>query len=338
VTIKDIAAMCGVSVSTVSRVMNNHPYVKDEVREKVLKVIEQEHFVPHDGAVDLVKAKADSIGLVVRGMGNEFFNEMIPILEKAINDSGYEFYLTQIHSSDDELRAAAALAKAKGLKGVILLGGRYDYSPDEIAIIDVPFVCCTFTSSFGKASRKKFSSVCIDDEKAARDAVEYLIEKGHKRIAIVLAATADHSISELRYRGYCKTLEEHGIEVDESLVVETGGFSMEAAYEEVKKKIESGVEFTAAFAISDSMAVASMKALDDAGRKVPTDCSVIAIDGMRMTAFLIPTLTTFVQPREDMAAQSVKALKEIIETGSGNSHVLFETEMRSGASVAAPKC
>lgn len=337
-TIKDIAAKCGVSVSTVSRVMNNHPYVSKEIREKVLKVIEEEHFVPHDGAVDLVKPRTDAIGLIVRGTRNEFFNDMIPTLESAINDSGYAFYMTQIHTSEDELRSAATLAKSKGLKGVILLGGRYDYTPEETAILDnVPFICCTFTNSFGKISKETFSSVSIDDERAAEAAVNLLVKNGHTKIAIILASASDRSISELRYLGYVNALKKKGIPVNEKLVVETGDFSMDGAYEGMKKLIESGEEFTATFAISDSMAVASMKALSDAGKKLPDDCSVIAIDGVKMTEYIIPTLTTFVQPREAMAKQTVESLKEIIEKESGYSHVVMKTTLREGGSIARLK-
>ncbi|MCR5271654.1 MAG: LacI family transcriptional regulator [Lachnospiraceae bacterium] len=334
-TIKDIAAKCGVSVSTVSRVMNNHPYVSKEIRERVLKVIAEEHFVPHDGAVDLVKPRTDSIGLIVRGTRNEFFNDMIPTLESAINDSGYAFYMSQIHTSEDELRAAATLAKSKALKGVILLGGRYDYTPEETAILDnVPFICCTFTNSFGKISKESFSSVSIDDGRAAEAAVQLLVDNGHREIAIVLASASDRSISELRYLGYRRALEKNNIPYDENLVIETGDFSMEGAYEGMKKMIESGKKFTATFAISDSMAVASMKALSDAGKKLPEDCSVIAIDGVKMTEYIIPTLTTFVQPREAMAKQTVESLREIIEKKSGYSHVVMKTTLREGGSVA----
>ncbi|MCR5468478.1 MAG: LacI family transcriptional regulator [Lachnospiraceae bacterium] len=333
-TIKDIAAKCGVSVTTVSRVMNNHPYVSKEIRDKVLKVIEEEHFVPHVGAVDLVKPRTDAIGLIVRGTRNEFFNDMIPTLESAINDSGYAFYMSQIHTSENELRAAAALAKSKGLKGVILLGGRYDYTPEEVAILDnVPFICCTFTNSFGKISKESFSSVSIDDGRAAKAAVQLLIDNGHRKIAIILASTSDRSISELRFLGYKQALEENGIPFDADLVMETGDFSMERAYKAMKKLLSKKKEFTAAFVISDSMAVASMKALDDAGKKLPNDCSVIAIDGVKMTEYIIPTLTTFVQPREAMAKQTVESLRDIIENRSDYSHVVMKTTLREGGSV-----
>ena len=129
-TIKDIAERCSVSVSTVSRVLNDHPDVSSTVRERVLKVIDEVHYVPNSSARDLVKSQSDDIGLVVRGMGNFFFAEMIPTIETAIAKAGYTLLTHQINSEDDELRAGAELVRSKKLKGLILLGGCFDYGKE----------------------------------------------------------------------------------------------------------------------------------------------------------------------------------------------------------------
>ena len=149
-TIKDIAERCGVSVSTVSRVLNHHPDVSQAVRDRVLQVVEEVHYVPNNSARDLVKAQSDDIGIVVRGAGNPFFMEVIPVMEQAILQKGYTPWIHQINTEDDELRAGAELVRSKKLKGLILLGGRFDYDDTQIAVLDVPFVCCTYGNSFGK--------------------------------------------------------------------------------------------------------------------------------------------------------------------------------------------
>ena len=142
-TIKDIAESCGVSISTVSRVLNNHPDVSPKVREKVLETARKDHYVPNNSARDLVKARYEGIGLIVRGVGNPFFTEVIHAIERAIDAAGYSMSLHQIGTDDDELLSGAALARAKKLKGLIFLGGKGDYQSSDIAILDVPFVCCT---------------------------------------------------------------------------------------------------------------------------------------------------------------------------------------------------
>lgn len=332
-TIKDIASRCGVSVSTVSRVLNNHPDVSAAVRAKVLDVVREVHYVPNNSARDLVRTKSDAVGLVVRGVGNPFFSEVIHAIEKEIEQAGYSLVLHQINSGEDELLAGASLSCSKKLQGLILLGGRFDYEPEKIAALGVPFVCCSYTNSFGSLDKEAYSSVYIDDQEEAYRAVTALIEQGHRKIAILLDSTQDRSISQLRYHGYCQALQENQIPIDPDLVEEVGTFKMAAAYEGMKRLMDRRKDFTAVFAIADSMAVAAMKALHEGGVNVPQDCSIIAIDGIDMSLYTIPTLTTLVQPKEQLGVETVRILLDMIGQESGNRHIKLETALRSGGSV-----
>ena len=332
-TIRDVAERCGVSVSTVSRVLNHHPDVSDAIREKVMAVVQELHYVPNNSARDLVKPKSDAIGLVVRGVGNPFFTGIIQAIEQAVTEAGYTMVLHQIKSGEDELRAGAELARSKRLQGLILLGGCFDYTPEQTATLGVPFVCCTYTNSFGTLKKDAFSSVSIDDRKEACRAVRFLTERGHRKIAVLLDSLQDHSISQLRYMGYCQALEDAGIMLEPALVEETVTFEMEDGYRGMERLLERRDDFTAVFVISDAMAVAAMKALHDHGKRVPEDCSVVAIDGIDMSAYMIPTLTTLVQPQKEMGEAAVKILVDMVEGRDGNRHVLLETTPREGGSV-----
>jgi len=333
VTIKDIAERCGVSVSTVSRVLNDHPDVSAAVREKVMKVVQEVHYVPNNSARDLVKPQSNTIGLVVRGIGNPFFSQVIRSIENATRETGYTLVFQQIPSGEDEIAAGASLVQSKKLKGLILLGGCFDYSKEQIAMLKVPYVCCTYSNSFGGLKKSAYSSVTINDQKEAYRAVELLIKKGHRKIALLLDSKQDHSISELRYKGYRQALEDYDIPFDEELVEETGKFDMESAYEAMHRLIWRRDDFTAAFVIADSMAVAAMKALADEGWHVPEDCSVIAIDGIQMSAYTVPTLTTLVQPAEELGTHSVRILLDMVENKAGNRHMELETSLREGGTV-----
>lgn len=333
-TIKDVAEYSGVSVSTVSRVLNHHPDVSDAVRARVMEAVEKLHYVPNNSARDLVRPQSDAIGLVVRGVGNPFFTGVIPAIENAIGQAGYTMVLHQIRSGEDEIQAGASLARSKRLRGLILLGGCFDYTPEQTAALDIPFVCCSFTNSFGSLDRSAYSSVSIDDQEEARRAVELLIRNGHRKIAVLLDSVCDHSISELRYRGYCQALTENGIPLDAELVAETGDFDMAASYVSIRRLLERRQDFTAVFAIADSMAVAAMKALHDGGRRVPEDCSIIAIDGIDMSAYTVPTLTTLIQPQAEMGGEAVRILLDMVEERVGNRHVRVKTTLRAGGSVA----
>ena len=159
-TIKDVAKYSGVSISTISRVMNNHPDVKEEVRAKVLAAIEELHYVPNSSARDLVKTQSDSLGVVLRGVGNPFLISVLHSIENAVRKAGYTMVMHQIDTNEDEISAGAGLVRSKRLRGLIFLGGRFDYTLQDVAPLGVPFVCCTFTNSFGTLN-KDFFFFCI---------------------------------------------------------------------------------------------------------------------------------------------------------------------------------
>lgn len=333
-TIRDIARECGVSVSTVSRVLNNRPDVSEAVRRQVLSVVERQGYIPNNSARDLVRSQSDAIGVVVRGTGNLFFSDMLKTVSREIDAAGCTMVLRQIDSDADEVKEGAILEREKKLRGLIFLGGRFDYTPAELALIGVPYVCCSYTNRFGSLREEDYASVSIDDHQTAYRAVEVLLQLGHRRIAALIPSTSDRSISQLRCNGYLAALRDSGTVFDQALLAETGGsFEMEDAYRAVARLVEAGKDFTALFTISDTMAMAAVKALTDHGRRVPEDCSVIAIDGLRLSEYTVPTLTTMVQPAEEMGRQAVQILLDMLQGGSRQRHVRLEATLRQGGSV-----
>lgn len=334
-TIKDVAVRAGVSISTVSRVLNNHPDVRDSVREKVLNAVRELHYVRNDSARDLGKSQTDTIGVVLRGATNPFLTSVLRSVEQAVESAGYTMVLQQIGTADDELAAGASLVRSKRLRGLILLGGEFDYTAERVADLEIPFVCCTFTGTFGSLSRDCYSSVSIDDYAEAYQAVKSLIDHGHRRIAVLLESTQDHSISELRYRGYCDALRDAGISLDAQLVAQSGSFEMLDIYRATKRLIARCKDFTALFTISDLMAMAAIKALHSTGLAVPQNCSVISIDGIEMTRYTVPTLTSLVQPAAEMGTQAVRILTQVLEGKGPHEHLRLATTLREGETVAA---
>ncbi len=333
-TIKDIAKACGVSVSTVSRVLNNRPDVSEPVRRKVLDMVEVNGYIPNDSARDLVRSRSDALGVVVRGSGNLFFSAVLKTVAREIDRAGYTMVLRYIGEDDDEVKTGASLEREKKLRGLLFLGGRFDYTPAELAPIGVPYVCCSYTNCFGSLAEEDYCSVSIDDQLTAYRAVERLVELGHRRIAMLAPSLDDRSISELRYKGACAALRDHGIEPDPELIEVTGGcFDMPDTYEGMCRILNRGADFTAVFAFSDTTAIAAMKALEEHGRRVPEDCSVIAIDGIAVSEYVNPTLTTMVQPTEEMGREGVRILLDSIEKGLRGCHVVLPTRLRPGGSV-----
>lgn len=332
-TIKDIASYCNVAVSTVSRVLNNHPDVSADTREKVLEAARRLHYVPNNSARDLALQQTDSIGLVVRGAENPFFVPIIRAVETSCEDKGYTMVLHQIPTGADEVEEGARLVTSKRLKGLILLGGRYDYTHEDASAFGVPFVCCTYTNHFGDLDLDAYSSVSIDDKTEACRAVKMLIDNGHTKIAILLDSAHDRSVSERRFRGYCEALAEADIPLDEGLVCETVDDDMESALERIERLIVERPDLTAIFAITDTLAIAAMKAVDNAGRSIPSDISIISIGGIAMSLCTTPTLTTLVQPQALIGEKAVEILVDVLEKAAPNSHIRLETTLRPGGTV-----
>ncbi len=334
--IKDIARYCHVGVSTVSRVLNNHPDVSDETRAKVLRAIELFEYIPNNSARNLVRATSDAVAVLVHGVENPFFSRFVREFERLLYARGYSMALRIIPGEEDELIQAKILVKERRLKGILFLGGRLTYTPEEVAGIAVPFVCCTYSNRFGSLSEGAYSFVAVDDRREAERAVDYLYRLGHRRIAALIPSQRDGSVSELRFEGYVNALKKHGLAHDPALVSCSRTFDMAPAYSAMKKLITSGAKFTAVFASSDMMAIAAIKVLNDHGRRVPEDCSVIGIDGLELTSYIQPTLTTLVQPAAQMAKESVEVLLDCLERGCQSRHVIFETTLREGGSAAPP--
>lgn len=336
-TIKDIAKQCSVSVSTVSRVLNDRPDVSEDVRRKVLSAIKNSNYIPNNSARDLVRTKSDAVGLVVRGVSNPFYTDIIRAIERTITDAGFTMVMQQIGTCDDEVKCGAVMEREKRLQGIVFLGGRFDYTPADLAMLNIPFVCCSYSNRYGTLIEGEYSSVSIADGDTAQQAVEELYRHGHRRIAALISRPDDQSISQLRYEGYVQALESHGIPVDPELVISTGGFGAKDAYRAVQEKMAENVDFTALFAIADSMAIGAMRALMDAGRRIPEDCSVIAIDGLELSAYIEPPLTTLCQPMEEMGRRSAEILLDMVRHKGSHACELLPTTLRQGRSVAAPR-
>ena len=333
-TIKDIAKSCGVSVSTVSRVLNQHPDVSEALREKILREVERCGYVPNNSARDLVRSRSDAIGVVVRGTGNLFFSSVLKTIATELDSRGYSAVPRFIGSDDDEVKAGALLEREKKLRGLLFLGGRFDYTPGELASIGVPYVCVSYTNCFGTLDERDYSSVSIDDHLTALRATRELICRGHRRIAALIPSRSDRSISELRFQGYLAALEEAGIQPDDTLVEETGGcFTMPETYEGMLRLLGRTRDFTAVLTLSDTTGIAAMKAVEDSGLRVPEDCSLIAIDGLTVSEYVTPTLTTMVQPAEEMGRESVRILLDTLENGADTRHLRLEAPLPEGASL-----
>lgn len=336
-TIKDVARICGVGVSTVSRAINNHPDINPETKEKIMQVIAENHYIPNNSARNLKRTESNTIAILIKGIDNPFFLAMFKIFEQELGKHNYTFLLQRVQQEEDELVLAQGLAKEKRLKGIIFLGGRVDRGPRELQNLGIPYVLCTVAPEKSMLT-PEVNYISIDDEAESFRIVDYLCRLGHTKIAIIRTAISDQGIGRSRYNGYVRALKKHGIPVDPSLVIymkdDIEAFTMENGYAVTRELLDSGREFTALFAVSDSVAIGASKALLEAGKRIPGDYSVVGFDGIDMAKYYHPSLTTICQPKEEMARASIKMLLDLIEDRPVkiNQHI-FAAELQIGEST-----
>ncbi|MGL5347187.1 MAG: LacI family DNA-binding transcriptional regulator [Peptostreptococcaceae bacterium] len=326
--IKDIAKLAGVGVSTVSRVLNNHPDVKESTRQKILQVVEEMNYIPNNSARILKQNNTKNIGLLVKGMFNPFFSEMINSIGCMINESGYTMILKQNYLNEEkDVDVLKAFIKEKRLQGVICLGGNFeDIDEQYISSLEVPIVL-TSVNSHNKTYTKGYSYISIDNKKAAYEATEFLIKRGHKNIALMISDKySEEGLNKERKLGFEEALIKYNIYYDESNLLE-GHYKTDASYKEAKKILQNKESLTAIFATSDMMAIGCAKAIVESGKKVGEDISLIGFDGMEISEFYNPPISTITQPKEIMAINSVEILLDIIEKKGEHKYLIFDTEL-----------
>lgn len=338
ITIKDIAKICGVGVSTVSRAINDHPAINDETKARVNAVIKEYNYIPNNSARNLKRIESNTIAVLAKGINNTFVSEMFQFGQRYVAEKKYNLYIQQVDDAADEIDTAIELMKEKRLKGIVFLGGYFSHTEEKLKQLSVPFILSSIRINDAWADEIS-SSVYVDDEQESYKIVDYLCTLGHRRIAILTASEDDKSIGKLRYNGYIRALRDNGIEPDSRLICKMepkrSDYSMENGYLLTKRLLESQEKFTALYAASDYMAIGACKAMDEMGKRVPQDYSVAGYDGLKIAEFYCPSITTIRQPIREMTEKTLEILFKEIEEGGGHQRVVFDGELIVGGSTRA---
>ncbi|GHU66774.1 LacI family transcriptional regulator [Clostridia bacterium] len=307
ITISQIAELAGVSKTTVSRVLNKKPDVSAKTRERIEALIKQYDFSPNAFASAILTKKSNTIALVIPYdenyvLFNPYYTDMIRGVSNEIKKRGY--YLLLVYSKSTDYLPAI---RQKRVDGIIMLspGSIHRKMIEEILGLDVPFVSAARTPSF-----TNIHSVVTNDFKGAQLAIEHLVSLGHRRIAFINGPSILASSTE-RFRGYQDVLEKYGIPYDTSIVV-NGDTSIESGYKTAKKFLEDN-SISALFTGSDLMAIGAISAMNDLGKSVPGDVSVVGFDDMPFSAYMNPPLTTIRQHSFKKGLLAARMLLDIIE-------------------------
>ncbi|HOG48501.1 MAG TPA: LacI family DNA-binding transcriptional regulator [Anaerolineae bacterium] len=323
-TLEGIARLAGVSRSTVSRVINNHPSVKPEVREHVWQIIRQVGYQPHAAARSLVTKRTHVIGLFIpRAVTALFGDPFFPLLIRGITDT------CNAHGCHLMLSLCSGHIDPDDLYRQVLRGGYLDGVVVASTNLDDPLVPRLIGDgvrflSVGAYPDSRVSYVDVDNVSGTRMAVEHLLRQGRRRIATICGPRAMVAGRD-RLAGYRQALEARGMAYDEALVAE-GDFSEDGGRAAMQRLLAQAPD--ALFAASDMMAIGAIKALREAGRRIPQDVAIVGFDDLPLASIMEPGLTTVRQPIERLGAMAAEVLLDLVEGRvEGPQHVILPVQL-----------
>lgn len=316
-TIKDLARRSGYSLGTVSRVLNNQPNVSEKARETIMAIVKEAGFELNSNAKNLKQQRSNSIVVIVKGRANELFAQLVEQIQARVAETDYPLILHYIDEDENEVHCALQLCREKKPVGILFLGGTSENFLADFGEIQVPAVLVTNTAaSLGFAN---LSSVSTDDVAAARSAISYLMDQGHREIAVIGGDCQVSEISRLRYEGAVQALEQRHRRALCSY--ETTRFSLQGGYASMERVLDTcGTQVTAVFAMADVLAIGAIRCICDHGLRVPEDISVVGFDGLPVGQFYMPKLTTVRQQTDEMASACVRILLDAID-GAPSRHL-----------------
>ena len=310
-TIKDLAAKTGYSVGTISRVLNNQAHVSEQAREVILKAAQESGFRLNANAKQLKQQHSNSVLVICKGRGNELFEALLVLIQSRIARTEHPLIIDYIDESENVVQRAIHLCPEKKPLAILFLGGNRDEFLADFHRISQPCVLVT-----GQAEQLPFpnlSSVSSDDVQAATTAIDHLVALGHRSIVVVGGNRSYSDITMQRYQGCLQAFSRNGIAFREDRDYETARYTYEDAYRAASALVQRNDSFTALFAMSDVMAIGAIRALQDLGKRVPEDVSVVGVDGLSIGEFTIPRLSTVAQSVQELADRSMDLLLQAIE-------------------------
>jgi LacI family transcriptional regulator len=323
-TISDVAEKAGVSIATVSRVLNGTTRVVPETAERIHAAIKELHYVPQSAARILASHRTDTLGLLLPEIGEAFFATLLRGIEAEARTEGFDLLIhatTHIpHASTPSTRRSLAEHNTDGL--IVFTQSVDSAELARLRRMNFPVVLL-FQSP---PDLLDIPAILLENRTGAQKLVDHLIEvHGCRRIAFLRGPKGNED-SQGREAGYEAALKSHGIAADPRLLG-TGGFNEEEAGSTVAGWLAKGLEFQAVFAGDDDAAAGALSALHRAGRRVPQDVKVVGFDDSTVARFLSPPLTTVRAPIEAVGREGVRQLVRLIRHQPAQLLSLMPTEM-----------
>ncbi|WP_053364878.1 LacI family DNA-binding transcriptional regulator [Bacillus sp. FJAT-27245] len=301
-SIKEVAKYAGVSVATVSRVLNDKGYVSEEARKRVQKAIDELDYRPNAVARSLFKKTSKTIGLLVPDIVNPFFPELARAVEDTLSRLGYTVILCNTDENREKEQGYLEMMMQKYIDGMIVASNTLNAA--QVTKYNIPLV------SIDREISKELPSIMVDNKKGASMAVSFLKKKGRKRIAHLRGPRYIPNAVE-RCAGY---LEEVGHEPwFEETYIADGNYDMKTSIQSTLRLLQRHPEIDAIFAGNDLSAIGAIKAIHKLGKEVPSDIAVVGFDGIMLSESTTPELTTVAQPIYELGELAATTLVKIIE-------------------------
>jgi DNA-binding LacI/PurR family transcriptional regulator len=321
-TITDIARELGLSPSTVSRALNNHPGISEKTRKAVVKLARKKNYQPNLLALHLLQKKTNTIGVIVPEITSYFFSSIINGIQDFVNSLGVNMIIGQSNESYEEEKRIVQTFSSINVDGFLISPSSENKRIDHLEMLvegNIPLVFFD-RDCIGIEADKVF----VDEYKGAMQAVEYLVHTGCRRIAHIggpqTLSTARH-----RLRAYKDTLQKHGLAIRDDYLVEANGFAPEHGIEPCKRLLSLPEPPDAIFTINDGVAIGAMYVIKEAGIQIPREISVIGFDDDPHSSYFKPSLSTVWQPTYEMGMLAARILMKRISSGNELSKLRIET-------------
>jgi DNA-binding LacI/PurR family transcriptional regulator len=321
-TIKDVANRAGVSITTVSRILNNQPHVADELRERVLKAIDELDYRPSRVAQRLRATESNLVGVIFSDIANPFYIEALCSIEQALSQHGMSVLIGNANSDPKREEYFINLMQMEDIAGLIIAPTKEDSPALATASrLGLPVVVID-----RRMSNMEVDTVLADNFKGAFLAVQHLTQLGHKRIGVVSGPLHLTSARE-RYTGYLQAMSDAQLAVETSLT-RFGDYRQASGYTLTRELLETPDPPSALFIANNQMTIGAMNAIHDGGWIIPDDVAVIGFDDLPWAVSLNPPLTTVAQPTFEIGTGAADLLMVRIANPDRPSRTLvFETRL-----------
>lgn len=326
-TIKDIARETGLGLATISKYLNGGN-VRGENKVLIDQAIKKLDYTVNGMARGLKSRKSMLIGVVIPELSNLFITSIITVIEEALRRKGYSVVVCDCHSDRKLECDAVKFLMSKGIDGLINMPFSEDGRHLAPAVKKgIPIVLVDRL-----IPNMKVDAVLADNDKASYDAVKYLLDRGHRRIGIILGAKEIFT-SAKRLSGYARAMNEYGIPLNSDCIIYSD-YTTQGGYESMRSLLKNK-NVTAAFVTNYEMTLGAVIAINEMGVKIPEDISFIGFDNMQLSRVVHPKLTIVSQPLEEMGAQiSGLLLNKLADASRSPITISLSTSMEPGDSVA----